>query len=215
MKVLLINPNSNGNMTLSLRELVEKFKTDYIDVTVVGMTDTPDFVGSQDTIDKTFDSVKKTILESKNNYDLFILACHLDPNLERLRKDTKQTILGIGECSLLFSKMLGKTFSIIGSSEKTVNLKRDMTERYGALDMLDYIGYPDEDSSGDLVDKLADASGKAIKEYDSDAIVLGCAGFVDYDSYIEKKIGKEVIDGVVISLIIADGYAKYKSYKTK
>lgn len=213
MKVLLINPNSSDEMTNNLKELVNKFTLDNVEVEVIGMKDTPEFIGSKDTIAESFNSVKETILENKDKFDLFILACHLDPNLQKLRTETKQIILGIGECSLLFCKMLGKRFSIVGSSEKTVGLKNDMVSRYGAEDGLDYIGYPDKESSELLVERLSDASKKVINKYNSDAIVLGCAGFVDFDSYIESKIDREVVDGVIVSLMIADNYAKYKKYK--
>ncbi|WP_019125360.1 aspartate/glutamate racemase family protein [Peptoniphilus grossensis] len=213
MKVLLINPNSNDEMTNNLNRLVDNFTLDNIETDVIGMKNTPEFIGSQETINKTFNSLKKSILENKDKYEIFILACHLDPNLQALREETKQTILGIGECSLLFCKMLGKRFSIVGSSEKTVELKNDMVSRYGAEDCLDYIGYPEGDSSESLVDRLSDASKKAIDNHNSDVIVLGCAGFVDFDSYIESKIDRDVIDGVIVSLMIADNYAKYKNYK--
>lgn len=213
MKGLLINPNSSYEMTSNLKELVSKFTLDNIEIEVIGMKDTPEFIGSKETIVESFNSVKETILENKDKFDLFILACHLDPNLQKLRTETKQIILGIGECSLLFCKMLGKRFSIVGSSEKTVELKNDMVSRCGAEDSLDYIGYPDKESSDLLVEKLSDASKKAINNYNSDAIVLGCAGFVDFDSYIESKIDRDVIDGVIVSLMIADDYAKYKKYK--
>ncbi|MEF3318143.1 aspartate/glutamate racemase family protein [Peptoniphilus grossensis] len=213
MKVLLINPNSNDEMTNNLNRLVDKFTLDNIETDVIGMKNTPEFIGSQETINKTFNSLKKSILENKDKYEIFILACHLDPNLQALREETKQTILGIGECSLLFCKMLGKKFSIVGSSDKTVELKNDMVSRYGAEDCLDYIGYPEGDSSESLVDRLSDASKKAIDNHNSDVIVLGCAGFVDFDSYIESKIDRDVIDGVIVSLMIADNYAKYKNYK--
>lgn len=213
MKVLLINPNSNDEMTNNLNRLVDKFTLDNIETDVIGMKNTPEFIGSQETINKTFNSLKKSILENKDKYEIFILACHLDPNLQALREETKQTILGIGECSLLFCKMLGKKFSIVGSSDKTVELKNDMVSRYGAEDCLDYIGYPEGDSSESLVDRLSDASKKAIDNHNSDVLVLGCAGFVDFDSYIESKIDRDVIDGVIVSLMIADNYAKYKNYK--
>lgn len=213
MKVLLINPNSNDEMTNNLNRLVDKFTLDNIETDVIGMKNTPEFIGSQETINKTFNSLKKSILENKDKYEIFILACHLDPNLQALREETKQTILGIGECSLLFCKMLGKKLSIVGSSDKTVELKNDMVSRYGAEDCLDYIGYPEGDSSESLVDRLSDASKKAIDNHNSDVIVLGCAGFVDFDSYIESKIDRDVIDGVIVSLMIADNYAKYKNYK--
>lgn len=213
MKGLLINPNSSYEMTSNLKELVSKFTLDNIEIEVIGMKDTPEFIGSKETIAESFNSVKETILENKDKFDLFILACHLDPNLQKLRDETKQTILGIGECSLLFCKMLGKRFSIVGSSERTVELKNDMVSRYGAEDGLDYIGYPDKESSNSLVERLSDASKKVINNYNSDAIVLGCAGFVDFDSYIESKINRDVINGVIVSLMIADNYAKYKKYK--
>lgn len=213
MKTLIINPNSNQDMTESIKELVKNFKTEYLDVDVIGMKNTPEFVDSKETIERTYEEVKETILENEREYDIFILGCHLDPNLEKLRRDTEKIVIGIGEASILFCKILGKRFSIVGSSDKTVKLKEDMTARYGARDDLDYVGYPDENSKKSLVEKLSEESVRVIEKYNSDAIVLGCAGFVNFDAYIEREAGKDVIDGVIAALIIADGYAKYKKYK--
>lgn len=214
MKALVINPNSDVGMTNSIKELVEKFKTDYIEVDVLGMQNTPIFINSQETIDATTDEVVKSIKNNEKEYDIFIIGCHLDPNLDKLREVTDNIVIGIGEASVLYTKILGMRYSIIGSSDKTVKLKTEMVNRYGAQKELDYVGYPSEDAEGSLTEKLNEASKNAIKDYNSDAIVLGCAGFVGIDSYIESKTGKEVIDGVIAALIIADGYAKYKEFKS-
>lgn len=214
MKALVINPNSDVGMTNSIKELVEKFKTDYIEVDVLGMQNTPIFINSQETIDATTDEVVKSIKNNEKEYDIFIIGCHLDPNLDKLREVTDNIVIGIGEASVLYTKILGMRYSIIGSSDKTVKLKTEMVNRYGAQKELDYVGYSSEDAEGSLTEKLNEASKNAIKDYNSDAIVLGCAGFVGIDSYIESKTGKEVIDGVIAALIIADGYAKYKEFKS-
>ncbi|CDZ75198.2 Hydantoin racemase [Peptoniphilus sp. ING2-D1G] len=211
--MLIINPNSDGEMTLKIKEVVKSFKTEFIEVDVVGMEKTPKLVFSKQTIKATYEEVSETILKNKENYEIFILACHLDPNLYELRKLTNKIILGIGECSVLFSKMLGKTFSIIGSSDKTIELKKDMVDRYGALDGLKDVGYPEKENGEDLKRALLKASLNSMDKYNSDSIVLGCAGFVGVDAFIESNLKKDVFDGIIVALMIAENYAKYKEYK--
>ncbi|NMW84178.1 hypothetical protein HKO22_00260 [Peptoniphilus sp. AGMB00490] len=215
LKALIINPNSDQEMTSKIKEVIDLFKTEYIKVYVAGANSGPKFVFSEETIKETFDGVSKIIKENKENYDIFILACHLDPNLFELRKLTDKIILGIGECSILFSKMLGKTYSIIGSSDKTVKLKIDMTNRYGALDGLVDVGYPKEQTNNELKDDLLNASIDSLNKNEADSIVLGCAGFVGIDAFIESHLKKDVFDGIIVSMMIADNYAKYKYYKLK
>lgn len=212
MKILIINPNSDSEMTLKIKEVVESFKAEFIDVDVMGMKKSPKFVFSEQTIKDTYEEVSEAIVKNENNYEIFIIACHLDPNLYELRKLTDKIVLGIGECSVLFSKMLGKTFSIIGSSDKTVELKKDMVDRYGALDKLKDIGYPEE-SEEDLKNSLLKASLNSINKYNADSIVLGCAGFVGVDAFIESNLKKDVFDGIIVALMISENYAKYKEYK--
>ena len=113
MKALVINPNSDVGMTNSIKELVEKFKTDYIEVDVLGMQNTPIFINSQETIDATTDEVVKSIKNNEKEYDIFIIGCHLDPNLDKLREVTDNIVIGIGEASVLYTKILGMRYSII------------------------------------------------------------------------------------------------------
>lgn len=200
-------------MTLAITELAERFQPEHIDIDVIGMKNTPEFIDSKETIEQTYNETLKTIKESETEYDIFIIACHLDPNLDQLRTEIDKVIIGICESSLLYSQILGKRYSIVGSSNKTVQLKTELAIKYGAETELDYVGYPDDSIQGDLKERLLSASEAAKEVYNSQAIVLGCAGFVGIDSYIEKKLGIEVIDGVYTALIIADGYAKYHNYK--
>lgn len=200
-------------MTNSIKELVNKFTPVYMDVDVIGMKNTPKFIDSKETIEETYCETLQAIKELEKEYDIFIIACHLDPKLEELREETDKIVMGICESSLLYSKMLGKSFSIIGSSNKTVELKTELANKYGVISELDYVGFPEKSVKGDLKDKLLFASKEAKLNYNSDSIVLGCAGFVGIDSYIEKELGVEVIDGVYAALIVADGYAKYHMYK--
>lgn len=214
MKVLIVNPNTDQAMTENISEMVESFEIENIEVDVIGADRGPSFINSQETISQTYNPVLNIIRENIKKYELFILACHLDPNLEKLREETQATIIGIGQASVLFSKVLGKTFSIIGSSSKTVNLKENMVKSYGAGDYLDLVSYPKGDKLElGLKDRLLGASEEAVRKKDTDAIILGCAGFVDMDKYIEKNLGRDVYDGIIAALIIADGYGKYRKYK--
>lgn len=214
MKVLLINPNSDVNMTRSMEKLIETYQPDGIGIDVVGLSDSPEFIYSKETIDQTYEPLLKKIKEEEDNYDIFIISCHLDPNLEKIRQKTKKLVIGIGQASVLMAQALGLRFSIIGSSDKTVGLKTQMVEDYGGSDMLDYVGYPDENARGELKGRLLLAGEDAINRYDSSAIILGCAGYVGIDSYIEEHLGVHVIDGLLAAIGLAEFYHKYKAYKT-
>lgn len=213
MKVLIINPNSDSKMTDNIRQLVSHFPLEYITPTVLGMENTPAFVDSQPTIDATFAEVAQTILSRENEFDIFILACHLDPNLEKLRALTKKMVLGIGQCSLLYATLWHGRYSIIGSSSKTVGLKEEMARRYHAAEELDTVGYPKAEDNAHFPDNLLHAAQDALRQYDSPSIVLGCAGFTGVDAYLEEKLNRPVIDGILTALMAADSYAKYNHLK--
>lgn len=65
-----------------------------------------------------------------------------------------------------------------------------------------------------MIEDLCKASGDVISECNSDAIILGCAGFVNVDAYIQNKLETDIIDGVAVSLLMADIYAKYEKTKS-
>ncbi|WP_138160562.1 aspartate/glutamate racemase family protein [Peptoniphilus catoniae] len=212
MKALLINPNSDLKVTEDLKNIVDRYETKYVDLDVIGTVNTPKLIITKEDIEDTYDELAKIIKEQEDTYDIFIIACHLDPNLKELRKITEKIVLGICEVSVLFAKMLGKSFSIIGASKDTVNMKHELVKSYGADDSLDRVSYI-EKTKDSLKDNLYDAADKIEFNNKSDSIILGCAGFSHLDGYLEKSLQRDVIDGVALSILLSDTYARYKELK--
>lgn len=206
MKVLIINPNSSKEMTDAIFTSAKDFVKDRFEVDVTCLLDSPPFIGCYDTIAQTKDGILNCIKETEENYDAFVIACHLDPNLDAAKGSTNKLVFGIGETSIKMASMLSDKFSIIGANKNTTSLKKELVDKYGVTSTLRSIQNPDEENiTLSLEEKLIDAAKKAVFNDGANLIVLGCAGFAGIDKKIEKIVKVPVMDGIICSLILAEG----------
>ena len=64
--------------------------------------------------------VDKVIQAEKDDYDVAIIGCALDPGLEVARSAVDIPVVGLGEASLLVSQMVGKRFAVVTVSELSI-----------------------------------------------------------------------------------------------
>lgn len=206
MKVLVINPNSSEEMTKNIRETVNNFVQNRFVADVVSVKSSPEFIGSYVDIAMAAQGILDCIKENENKYDAFILACHLDPNLDAAKEITNKLVVGIGEVSMKMASLLGRNFSVIGSSNKTTPLKQELVVKYGLKKYCSSIRTPSEEQINlSLEEKLILAAKEAVEKDKVDILVLGCAGFTGIDKKIEKEVGVKVLDGVLCSLGFVEG----------
>lgn len=204
MKILIINPNSDLEMTKAIQETATDFVYKELDVICQHTPGAPKFIETQEDEVLAASGMIKMIKENDDSYDAFIIACHCDPNLEIIKEITDKPVVGIGEASMRIACLLGHRFSIIQTTKESVPLKEALVRKYQLQDSLASVRAP-RDISPEWSDeeKYMPTARDAMAKDRADVIVLGCAGLTGLDKHMQKELGVPVLDGVICALILA------------
>ena len=216
MKILIINPNSDLEMTEAVQRTAENFSDGEFEVTCKPTPGAPKFIETYEDEIKTAPGMIQLVRENEDKFDAFIIACHDDPNLDVMKEITRKPVVGIAEASMKIASMLGHRFSVLTTSEHSIPIKEALARKYHLQDILASVRAPREgtiEKSDEL--KYMETAQSSIKEDMAEVLVLGCAGMTGLDKHLEEKLGVPVLDGIVCALIIATGLVKYKVTTSK
>jgi allantoin racemase len=216
MKILIINPNSDPDMTESIRKTAENYAGGEFEIDCRSNPGAPVFIETYEDIAKAAPGLIQQVRENEPAYDAFIIACHDDPHLDVIKEITNKPVVGIGEASMKIASMLGHRFSVLSTSNHSIPFKEAQAREYHLQEILASVRAP-EGNSTNLNDEetFLSTAKKAVEEDNAEVIVLGCAGLSGLDKKIQKKLHVPVLDGVICALIIAQGLVKYRVSTSK
>jgi allantoin racemase len=210
VKILIINPNSDPEMTAAIQESADNFANGEFDVVCKPTPGAPEFIETYEDILKAAPGMVRLLRENKDEFDAFVVACHCDPNLDAMKEITGKPVVGIGEASMKIASMLGHRFSVVSTMKHSSPNKEALIRKYHLQDLLASVRAPsDEMATASDEEKYLQAAKSALEEDMAEVIVLGCAGMAGLDRHLEEKLRAPVLDGVVCALIIAMGLVKY------
>lgn len=210
MKILIINPNSDLDMTKAIQKSAENFAEGRFEVVTEPTPGAPKFIETYEDKAIIATGMMELVREKEDEFDGFIIACHCDPNIELMKEITNKPVVGIGEASMKIASMLGHSFSVVSTDKHSIPNKEAVIRKYHLQDAMASVRAPEGDMCGcSDVEKFLEAARLAIEEDMAEVIVLGCAGMAGLDKGMEEKLGVPVLDGVVCALIIASGLIKY------
>jgi allantoin racemase len=210
MKILIINPNSDINMTASIQKKADHFKEKGDEVKCILTEGAPLFIENYEDMALASEGMIRAVKENEKFYDAFIVACHCDPNLDVLKEISDKPVVGIGEASMKIASMLGHKFSVLSTAAHSIPIKEELVRKYHLQGLLASIRAPKNDeTSWNEEEKYFHMGKEAVEEDGAEVLVLGCAGLTGLDKTLEKKLNIPVLDGVICALIIARGLAKY------
>ncbi|MFC1564030.1 aspartate/glutamate racemase family protein [candidate division KSB1 bacterium] len=210
MKILIINPNSDPEMTETIRKAAEIYADGDFEVDCKLTPGAPKFIETYEDDIQCSHGMLQLVRENEDKADAFIVACHDDPNLDAIKEITAKPVVGIGEASMKIATMLGHKFSVLSTDKHSVPGKEALVRKYHLQDQLASVKAPDE-AITDLSDfqSFLKVASTAVDEDMAEVIVLGCAGLAGMDKKLEKELNVPVLDGVVCALIIAVGLVRY------
>ena len=210
MKILIINPNSDPEMTAAIQSAAEYFAAEDFEAVTKLTPEAPSFIETYEDQVKAAAGMIQLVRDNESQYDAFIIACHCDPNLDTIKEITKKPVVGIGEASMKLATMLGHRFSVVSTTSHSAPNKEALIRQYHLQDQFASVRSPiDENMACSLEAKFLEASWLAINEDKAEVIVLGCACLAGLDKSLQEKLGVPVLDGVICALIIAAGLVKY------
>lgn len=212
MKILCINPSSSQEVTVGIENICKNYALPTTEIEVKCIKEAPPGIESYHDAAVSIKHLLDKFEEWKNEYDVFIIACHSDVGVDLLRELTKKPVIGIGEASIIFALPLGHKFSILSLKRKKIPQKEDLVKKYGLENRCASIrvtGLGVVDNDREKREKLIQEGIKAVKEDGAEVLILGCAGMAGLDKEIEKIINVPVIDGVVSALMLIESLIRY------
>jgi allantoin racemase len=203
MKIFIINPNSDLEMTKAIQETADGFASEGMEVLCRRTPGAPKFIETREDEVLAAPGMIESVRQNEKEFDAFIIACHCDPNLDAIQEITGKPVVGIGEASMHIACMLGHRFSIIQTSKESVPLKEALVRKYQLQNCLASVRAP-RDVSPEMSEeeKYTAAARDAVVEDRADVIVLGCAGLTGLDKRMQKELEVPVLDGIICALIL-------------
>jgi allantoin racemase len=210
MRILVINPNSDPEMTAAIQETALAFAAGDFEVETRATPGAPRFIDTYGDKVQSGPGMLGVLRENEEAFDAFVVACHSDPNLGAARELTLKPVIGIGEASMKLASFLGHSFSVVTTHQHSVPGKLAQARASHLQDLLVSVRAPEkgEESLSDL-GLFMELSRRAVEEDGAEVIVLGCAGLSGMDRKIRETMDVPVLDGVVCALILATGFARY------
>jgi len=212
MKILIINPNSDPDMTRRIQESAEGFAAGEYEVECRRIAEAPKFIESYQDQAQAAPGMIALVRECEAEWDAFIVACHCDPNLDVLKEITAKPVVGIGEASMKLAAMLGHRFSVVSTDRHSIPVKEALARKYHLEGLLASVQAPSPGMESVCEeDRYLAAARNAVDEDGAEVIVLGCAGMTGLDKWMQRELGVPVLDGVICALIFAAGLIRIRS----
>jgi allantoin racemase len=210
MHILIINPNSDPDMTAAIQESAEAFARGDFEVTTLATPDAPRFLETYEDEVRSGPGMLRLLRENEAAFDAFVIACHSDTNLNAAREVTAKPVIGIGEASMRLASFLGHSFAVVTTHQHSIPGKLRQVRAYHLQDLMVTIRAPDVGEEGwSDAELFMELSRRAVEEDAAEVIVLGCAGMSGMDRKIQEALHVPVLDGVVCALILASGFVRY------
>ncbi len=210
MRILIINPNSDPDMTATIQRSAEEFAQGEFEVVCTSTPGAPPFIETYQDILDAAPGMVRLLREHEAAFDAFVIACHDDPNLDVMKEITTKPVVGIGEASMKLATMLGHRFSIVSTLKHSIPNKEALIRKYHLEGVVASLRAPGPElAAASDEEKYLHAARQALEEDMAEVIVLGCAGLGSLDKRLMAQLGAPVLDGVACALIVATGLVRY------
>ena len=211
-RILVINPNTNEDMTRTIAAAAEACTAPRTAVDVITNSVGPRSIeGFFDDVLSTA-SILETLVQEEGNYDAFVIACFsAHPAVTAGKEAITKPVVGIFEAACLLSCLIGSKFAIVTTSARWEPLLEDGVRQMGlisrcagvlssGLSVLDL-----ERKSPEEVERMLLSAGrKAVEERGAEVICLGCAGMAGLSEQLGRQLHLPVIDPVSAAVKLAE-----------
>lgn len=200
MDIHIVNPNSLGRVTASIRAAVEPVLAGLPAQRVYAtLEDAPPGITSQASADIAATLVARYVTKHKDLAGAFILACFSDPGVFAARELTQLPVFGIGHQGLLAAMEEGKRVGVIAITESSIARH---WRYWRGLELAQHVvqeralELPVE-HSGDLdiaLERMISVGRQLMSSDGADVLLLGCAGMAALRPMLEERLQIPVID---------------------
>jgi allantoin racemase len=210
MRIVVVNVNTSESMTHAISEAARRYASPGTEIAALRP-----FFGA-DAVDCAFESylsavaVMDRVIAYREPYDAVVLAGFGEHGRDGLQELITQPVVEICEASAHVAMMIGRTYSVVTTLQRSVPAIEDRlalaglaarcaSVRASGMSTLEV----DRDPAAATRAVLAEAR-KAVLVDHAEAICLGCAGMAGLEEAVTTELGVPVIDGVGAAVRLAE-----------
>jgi allantoin racemase len=210
MKILVVNVNTSQSMTDTIAEGARKYASPGTEIVAL-----QPYFGAE-AVDCNYESylaavgVMDRVLAYDEPFDAVVMAGFGEHGRDGLQELIDQPVVEICEASAHVAMMIGRTYSVVTTLQRSVppiedRLKvggladRCASVRAGGMSTLEV----DTDPEGSMR-MIVEEARKAVEQDHAEVICLGCAGMAGLEEAITSELHVPVIDGVGAAVKLAE-----------
>jgi allantoin racemase len=210
MKIIVVNVNTSQSMTDGIGEAARRYASPGTEIDAI-----QPFFGAE-AVDCNFESylsavsVMDRVLAYEGSYDAVVLAGFGEHGRDGLQELIEQPVVEICEASAHVAMMIGRSYSVVTTLQRSVPPIEDRLRLSGLSDRCASVRANDMstlevDNDPEMAVRTIVAEARKAVELDhAEVICLGCAGMAGLEEAITAELHVPVIDGVGAAVRLAE-----------
>jgi allantoin racemase len=214
MRILLVNVNTTTSMTDTMAASARRHALP--DTEIVALT--PRF--GAEGVDNNFESllsavgVMDAVVGYPEPFDAVILGGFGEHGREGLQELVDGPVLDIAECSAHVALMLGRTYSVVTTLQRSVGAIEDRLLTAGLFDRCASVrstGLATLELESDperAFEAIIESARQAVEQDHAEVLCLGCGGMAGLDEAVSERLGVPVVDGIAAAVTLGESLVR-------
>ena len=209
-RILVINPNSNEDVTHGIKAAVEPMAVaGGLEIECVTLREGPIGIETQADVESVALPLR-SLISSDQQSDAFVIACYSDPGLHVCREAASKPVFGINECAVLTALAQGDRFGVLAIKEASVRRHMRYLRQLGLLERFAgerplNMSVAETASGIDTLERMITVGQELQQQDGADVIIMGCAGMARHRKALEAELGVPVVDPCQAAVTMAVG----------
>lgn len=210
MRIAVINPNTTASMTASIAAAARASAGPGTVIVKCQSDNGPDAIeGPFDGAMAVPGMLKMIAGAEAAGADAHVIACFDDTGLDAARSLVKRPVLGIGEAAYHVATLVAHKFCVVTTLSRSTPILEDNIRRFGFGPRCSGVYATDipvlelENPASGALERISEFALLG-RSAGAEAVVLGCAGMVEFAGHLQKRLGLPVIEGVSAAVGLAE-----------
>lgn len=214
MRVLLVNVNTTASATAEM--VAAAMAKASPGTEVVGLTPAFGAAGVDSNVQSLIASVgvMDAVLRHDGPYDAVVVGGFGEHGREGLQELLEVPVLDIAECAAHVAMMLGRTFSVVTTLQRSVAQVEDrlllagLMARCASVRAVGLATRELDDDPDAASEVIIGVARRCVDEDLAEVLVLGCGGMAGLDARVSAAVGVPVVDGVTAAIAVAESLVR-------
>ena len=210
MRILVINPNTTTSMTDAIRRSAQRYACPGTEIIATEAAVGPESIEGFFEGYLSVVGVLDRLREIDFDFDALVMAGFGEPGREAAQELLEVPVFDITECAAHVACLLGRSYSVVTTLDRSVPGIEDRLKVAGLLDRCASIRATGlavlevEHDEEVTVSRIVEVAASAIAQDRAEVICLGCGGMAGLDEKVAAAVGAPVVDGVAAAVKLAE-----------